>query len=144
MSERDVKKWGLLLLAVAGLLLYWSIANKPYDLEAEGVWKLEWTQVNGMPQRRERQLWLIRGATVQMFGDDGVLRDTLRLDPATTPKQVTSTSLLEKRGIYEVVGEELRVAQAPSISKHPVEYKTRFGDLQTITFLRRVSVPAGT
>ncbi len=144
MAERDVKKWGFLLLVVAGLLLYWSIASKSNDPEAEGVWKVDWVQVNGMPQRRERQLWLIRGGTVHMIEDDGVRSVRLRLNPATTPKQIESSSVLQRLGIYEVVGEELHVAQAPSISQRPSEFKTEFGDFRTITFLRRISLPAGT
>lgn len=101
------------------------------DPDLLGVWKPVWTQTNGQPKRQSRELWVFRADSfVMLLDDDDAIEFPLSIDPSTRPKQL-------EHGIYEVVGDVLRIAQVFPGVPRPTEFETTLGDMRTVTFLER-------
>jgi len=111
------------------------------DDELISVWKLESTQTNGQPPRREREMWVIRQGTLAIFRDSGVEVAEITLNISASPKWLDFDFGIESIGIYEIDGDTLSLCWvfdlAPNLSR-PSDFSTTDGDFRTVSILRRV------
>lgn len=136
MNERYKFIW---IIAVVGVLMTILAFNREHiDDELVGVWKLESTQTNGQPRRRERELWVFRNGTLTIVSDGRTNHVKISLAPVESPKHIDTDIVLQPTGIYEIDDDTLRIAQVVPNMPRPNEFKTIWGDLRTVSILRRV------
>jgi uncharacterized protein (TIGR03067 family) len=83
--------------------------------------------------------------TIQMGGR--TQKETFKLDPAKTPKEIDTTSseanAKTQLGIYELSGNQLKVCFAPpGVTKRPTGFTAALGSNQEFTVLERSTSPA--
>ncbi len=146
-----LKNFLWLLVVVAVVVVMVTFNRYQTDEELFGVWKLEWIQTNGAPKRRERELWVFRRGRLTIIRDDprrDVVLD-MSLNLSASPKQIDTDGSCEAGavphvGMYEIVEDELRVAQGFSLLPRPREFETSLGDLRTIAVLKRLDASENT
>ena len=129
--------WIIIVVGIFAVVV--SFNRNRVDDDLNGVWKLESTQTNGMPEHRDRELWVIRGGSLSVVRDDNSYSAKISVDPSTSPKQFDSDIMFRRAGIYEIDGDTLRVSQALNESHRPTQFKTMFGDMCSVSILRRVN-----
>jgi uncharacterized protein (TIGR03067 family) len=115
-----------------------SFNRDQQDDELSGVWKLESTQTNGGPRRRERQLWVFDQNSLTIVTDDDDFNVKMSVDPGKSPKQIDADLPFQAQGIYRIEDDTLSISQTPANVSRPTEYTTQWGDLRTVSILRRV------
>lgn len=128
--------WIIVVIGVVVTII--SFNRDCTDDELFGVWKLESTQTNGQPQRRERELWVFRHGTLTIVRDDGTHHARISVDPSASPKHLDTDIMFQPTGVYEIDGDTLRVSQVVPNMPRPTEFKTLWGDMRTVSVLRRV------
>ena len=83
-------------------------------------------------------MWVFRAGALTIVRDDQTHDAKIWTDPSVSPKQLDSDMLFQPTGIYEIDGDTLRISQAVRTMPRPTEFKTTWGDLRTVSVLRRV------
>jgi uncharacterized protein (TIGR03067 family) len=109
------------------------------DDKLVGVWKLESTQTNGQPERRERELWDFRYGSLIIVRDDELQEAKIWVDPSASPKHLDTSILFKATGIYRIDGDTLCVSQVVPNQPRPADFRTSWGDMRTVSILRRVA-----
>jgi uncharacterized protein (TIGR03067 family) len=135
------RKYGLLIFIAIGVAMVSTAFNRGrMDNELVGVWKLESTQTNGQPMRRERQLWVFRRNMLTIVDDDGPQQIPIRVNPSSSPKHIDTENLFQGAGIYKIEGDKLHLAQAMITLPRPTTFESQSGDMHSVTELRRMLV----
>jgi uncharacterized protein (TIGR03067 family) len=108
------------------------------DDDLIGVWKLEWTQTNGQPKYRERELWVFRHGRLTIVRDGDAFDDAFTVDSSTTPKRMDLHKSFFGNAIYQVEGDALTVAQVASFEPRPDGFQTTRGDRRQVSVLWRL------
>ncbi|MEZ5942886.1 MAG: DUF4375 domain-containing protein [Planctomycetaceae bacterium] len=137
----EVRNYAIGTLIVIGVAVVVFTFNRgKTDPELVGVWKLEWTQTNGQPPYRERELWVIERGKRTVIREDTSHSARISIDPSRSPKRFDTDLMFWPQGIYEVNGDTLRIAQAMPDSPRPTEFNTEMGDGRSVSELRRLDV----
>jgi uncharacterized protein (TIGR03067 family) len=117
--------------------------------ELDGEWTMVSGTLDGRPVDRRmlatgRRVTLGDESTV-LFGASVFMRMTFRLDPTASPKAIDyvitagSSKGKAQRGIYDLVGDVLRLCVAPPGAERPAEFTSARGDGRLLTEWRKAS-----
>lgn len=133
-------RWMLAALLAAGAAWLWMRGRADVDPKLYGVWKLEYVQTNGMPPRRERELWVFRSSSFRVV-DETEARN-IAFDaapaPADSPARLVFPDWLPSRAIYTVDGDVLQVCRGFQQLPWPTAFATEFGDMRQVLRFHRL------
>ena len=142
-QARERRKRALWIFIIMGALVtILAFHRDGTDDELIGVWKLESTQTNGQPMRRERELWVFRHGRLTVVRDDEFQSVRVSIDPSVVPKQMDTDIILQPTGVYEIQGDTLRISQVIPDMPRPVDFETNWGDWRTVSVLSRLDANA--
>ena len=142
-----MKRIVMVMLAVALLTRVSGGQDIPADLKKmAGTWKTVIHEADGKPTPKElidktAGKLIVEGDRYKAyFGDKLADEGTIRLDPATTPKEIDVFPSKDKvmKGIYKIDGDEMSVCFGRPGGERPTEFKTKEGTFQLLLGYQRV------
>ncbi|MCE9548363.1 MAG: DUF4375 domain-containing protein, partial [Planctomycetia bacterium] len=140
--------WWVLVAIVVGAIVVARLRSAIFPPELVGVWKVERTQINGLWHGRDhelggnRELWVIRSGQLTIVRGDGPEELKLKVDSSQIPGHFDTGQPPPVRGIYQLLGDDLRVCQSLPIIPRPTDFQNELGVFQNVTVLHRVSTDA--
>lgn len=92
------------------------------------------------PRKKTEAMLIDNDFSLFAQGSEGRLTFDMKLDPATSPKEIDLTGDgLVQPGIYELKGDELKICFDQSGKTRPTEFDTKDGDKNLLLVMKRKS-----